>query len=1180
MVGGVTCPECGKDNPDFLDNCQFCQAVLRKESTLNIGENPTKKVTGDLEPILPDWLREARQQGRDLAEADARKEATEPRVQKEEPLDLLAGLAFEAASDEDEVPDWLAAINPVEKKTPEPSKEEEPSDFFAQFNAPVKESPPPATPKDELTSWMPQAGAQPEESLRFDSGATQDDNAWLNNLGAPVSQEPAAWNEPEKPAEPEDLSWLHELESSTKQQPAAPQADTDWMANLGAASTASAGSQDDLSWLNNLGGTPMPSFDAPAQPASSQDDLSWLNNLGGTPAPSFDTPAPAQPASSQEDLDWLNNLGGIPAPSFNTPAPAQPTSSPEDLDWLNNLGGAPASAPSFDRPAPAQPASSTENLDWLNNLGGTPAPAFDAPASAQPASSQEDLDWLNNLGGTPATSTPSFDAPAPSQPASSQEDLDWLNNLGGTSAPASSFDTPVSAQPASSQEDLDWLNNLGGTPAPAFDTPAPAQPASSQEDLDWLNNLGGTSAPAASFDATVHAQPVSSSEDLDWLNNLGGTPASASSFDTPAPTQPASSQEDLDWLNNLGGTSAPAASFDTPAPTQPVSSPEDLDWLNTLGGTPAPASSFDIPAPSQPASSQEDLDWLNNLGGTPAPAFDAPTPAQPATSTEDLDWLNNLGAAPTTTANAPSPFAKTDQLKGFENPPDTPISPFTPRRTAPLNDDASQEATMPDWLKSATEGASMPPLGATSMDWLTSKDEPVDESPLRFDEDAQPTTDQPQGLPASVDQNIFATPSDSSSLSNQDIDSLFAVDMPDWLSQAEPASGDATIQPGASSSSATDALAPVNLPSWVQAMRPVESVISDVSAASVDQNTEQEGPLAGLRGVIPFAPIGSALRPKSISLKLQATEEQQASAALLEQILASETTAHPLKAAPFVASQRILRWALSAIFILVLGVMIGMGTTQMPVSAALPIAVSDASNVVATMPDNAPVLIVIDYEPALSGEMEAVAGPLLDQMTGLRHPLLSFVSTSPNGSALVERLMTNTKLNQPAPDGQGYQADQYINLGYLPGGSAGVRGFTEQPKLMLPSVTVAQFSDYAAVIVITDHAESGLVWIEQLQLMKQTNPALADQPLLILASAQAGPLLQPYVSSKQVAGMVYGLSDAARYEFVNNSRPGIARSYWDAFGVGLFMAILAIVLGSLWGLFIGMRARRAEAEQG
>jgi hypothetical protein len=234
------------------------------------------------------------------------------------------------------------------------------------------------------------------------------------------------------------------------------------------------------------------------------------------------------------------------------------------------------------------------------------------------------------------------------------------------------------------------------------------------------------------------------------------------------------------------------------------------------------------------------------------------------------------------------------------------------------------------------------------------------------------------------------------------------------------------------------------------------------------------------------------------------------------------------------------------------------------------------------MRDQAPVLVVVDYEPSLSGEMEAVAGPLLDQMTVLCHPIYSFISTSPNGSALAERLMTNTKINKPISEaGQGYQiGSQYFNLGYLPGGSSGVRGFAEQPKTILPSVNIDRFSDYAVVIVITDHAESGLVWIEQLELMKQTDPALANQPLLVVASAQASPLLQPYVLSKQVAGMIGGLADAARYEFVNNSRPGIARSYWDAFGVGLFMAIIAIVLGSLWSLFIAIRARRAEAEQG
>jgi len=70
------------------------------------------------------------------------------------------------------------------------------------------------------------------------------------------------------------------------------------------------------------------------------------------------------------------------------------------------------------------------------------------------------------------------------------------------------------------------------------------------------------------------------------------------------------------------------------------------------------------------------------------------------------------------------------------------------------------------------------------------------------------------------------------------------------------------------------------------------------------------------------------------------------------------------------------------------------------------------------------------------------------------------------------------------------------------------------------------------------------------------------------------------VSSRQITGMISGLSNAARYESVKNVPPGIARSYWDTFGIGLALSIALIVVGSLWSLFTGMRARRAEAEQG
>jgi len=274
-----------------------------------------------------------------------------------------------------------------------------------------------------------------------------------------------------------------------------------------------------------------------------------------------------------------------------------------------------------------------------------------------------------------------------------------------------------------------------------------------------------------------------------------------------------------------------------------------------------------------------------------------------------------------------------------------------------------------------------------------------------------------------------------------------------------------------------------------------------------------------------------------------------------------------------------LRWALAALFLIVLSAVIGLGSQILPINA--PSNVRGLSDLIGTIPDSSPVLVVIDYQPALVGELEAASGPLLDQLALSRHAKLTFLSTSPNGSALVERLMTNTKLSQPAPDGLGYQLGaQYFNIGFLPGDSAGVLAFVENPKMAMPSVSVNAFSEFTAVVVLTDHAESGRVWVEQLEQAKQKDTTLASQKLLIVSSAQSGPLFAPYVSSGQVDAMINGLSDAASYEYVNNTRPGTARVYWDAFGVGLMMAIILIVIGSLWSLVSGMRARRAEAEQG
>jgi hypothetical protein len=46
------------------------------------------------------------------------------------------------------------------------------------------------------------------------------------------------------------------------------------------------------------------------------------------------------------------------------------------------------------------------------------------------------------------------------------------------------------------------------------------------------------------------------------------------------------------------------------------------------------------------------------------------------------------------------------------------------------------------------------------------------------------------------------------------------------------------------------------------------------------------------------------------------------------------------------------------------------------------------------------------------------------------------------------------------------------------------------------------------------------------------------------------------------------------------SRQNTARRYWDAYNLGLFMAVAFIVFGGLWNLALGYRTRALAAKEG
>ena len=174
--------------------------------------------------------------------------------------------------------------------------------------------------------------------------------------------------------------------------------------------------------------------------------------------------------------------------------------------------------------------------------------------------------------------------------------------------------------------------------------------------------------------------------------------------------------------------------------------------------------------------------------------------------------------------------------------------------------------------------------------------------------------------------------------------------------------------------------------------------------------------MAGLQNVLP---VGSGFRPtskpKAYSIKLNATNEHQTQAALLEQILAAETAPIPMKAASVIMSQRILRWAITALMFLFVGGIFFAGTQIFALPARVPNDQTEmAISAMEKIPAGAPVLVVFDYEPSLSGEMQTVAEPYLNRLLLLKHPRLTILSSSPTGSALAENFMAGPSV-RPLP---------------------------------------------------------------------------------------------------------------------------------------------------------------------
>ena len=383
-------------------------------------------------------------------------------------------------------------------------------------------------------------------------------------------------------------------------------------------------------------------------------------------------------------------------------------------------------------------------------------------------------------------------------------------------------------------------------------------------------------------------------------------------------------------------------------------------------------------------------------------------------------------------------------------------------------------------------------------------------------------------------------------------------------------------------------LSPGELPSWLQAMRPGGSNFPDEDTRSDEMlpggGQESVGPLAGLSGVLQAEPeIAKIGKAPVFSNRLEVSDSQYRHAAVLRDLVAGETLPKEDESKRVARPTRVLNavMAVALMLAVLIPFVTGSQVAPRPELSAFPES-ANVFNLIDVLPVDAPVLVALDVEPAFYGELKpaltAVLGHLLD-----RQARLVFISTQPTGPGLAERLLLQEFANAPV-----VATGDYVNLGYLSGGMAALRSFSNDPRAALLSVSatlqdawqapvlqsITQLNDFALVLVAASDADDGRAWIEQ-------TGAQLENGLAMISSAQAAPVLHPYLQSEPVTlrGLVSGVVGGTYYELLRGD-DGLGRIYWDAFSYGLGAIFLLILLGGLYGRLIQLRPEKpAKAAQ-
>jgi len=676
----------------------------------------------------------------------------------------------------------------------------------------------------------------------------------------------------------------------------------------------------------------------------------------------------------------------------------------------------------------------------------------------------------------------------------------------------------------------------------------------------------------------------------EWLSEESFEPTDEASRDLDSASQPdwlsdlRDDSEDSDWLHRINADEQPELPFNNP--------PEKLDMLDGLPTSEKLDQETTQTEAESPDEAQKIPDWLLKLKETPPPE---PEPFDQEESAPD--WFSDLHE---------DVLSESESLYPPENIPDWFTGIEETGQSISEPEPVEDNGNLPDWLSGVLPPSNKPdssseadfpaPIqdASPAMVLATDDDETfeTDIADLDLGDGLADTAEKKDRFGADfawLDEMQLEINQSETTPEEYAAEESFELResvpdqgdaLPDWLSRVSESTG--PVSPAFTEEGSPAEIPAAELPYWLKAMRPVAAYnVDGVIERSTSEQAEKSGPLAGLIGALPAEPdISQSPKPPVYSSKLQISDTQKLHAQLFTELIQAEGESKSLPTTPLIKSGSLIRMMIALILyaVVIVSLLSGFPALNLPAISA---DVNAAHQLAAGAPPGSPVLIAVDYAPGFRAEIEAGLSALTSQLVDQDCHLI-FVSSLPTGPIQSAHFVTQGMKLSPQ------QSLHWTNLGYIPGGAAGLLAFAQDPTRVLPYDAngnqawadprmqgFRSLSDLSLVIVATENPDTARTWIEQVR------PLLKTTPLMMVVSAQNAPIIRPYYDSypKQVQGLISGLTAAVEYDTLAG-RSGPAGGLWSPFTAALSAITFLILVGAIVNFGLGALARSRSSVRG